>query len=99
MRVHRGVHKHLEAEADRLIKESFKGTKVVSEKSDVMTYWKWQKRYEREVFVPTGVADPSVRKGIFRRAYNPARPEMNSRDGHVPTPSRTGGLNSFLENN
>jgi hypothetical protein len=76
-----GIHRLLEDEADRLIKESLKNVTKHSEKSDILTPWKQMDRYRREVYSRSGVVDPSIRQGMFRRASNPSRPELNSRDG------------------
>lgn len=52
-----------------------------SEKSDILTPWKEQDRRNREVYVESGTPDPSVRRGMFHRAYNPERLDLNSREG------------------
>ncbi len=77
----RGIHLPLEAEANRLIRESLQGVTKHSEKSDILTPWKESERHRREVYVSSGTPDPSTRKGMFHRRTNPARPELNSRDG------------------
>ncbi len=77
----RGVHPQLEAQADRLIRESLKDVTKCSEKADILTPWKEQDRRRREVYVESGIPDPSVRKGMFHRAYNPERLDLNSREG------------------
>jgi hypothetical protein len=83
--IRRGVHAALEREANKLIQQSLKGITKFSEKADVLTPWKNNKRNKlREVFVPSGTPDPSHRKGMYHRAMNITRPELNSRDGHVP---------------
>jgi hypothetical protein len=76
-----GIHPELEDEANRIIRESLKGVTKRSEKSDVLTPWKEQDRRGREVYNTTGVAEPTMRQGMFHRAWNPARPELNSVDG------------------
>lgn len=94
-----GVHAALEAEANRLIKESLAGVTSHSAKSDILTPWKEGERYRREVYVESGVPDSSTRRGMFHRVLNPARPELNSRDGVAPARSRTGGtLAAFVAN-
>lgn len=98
----RGVFKPLEEEADRLLKESMAHITKHSEKKDVLTPWKRQARYKREVYVGSGVADPSIRRGMYHRAYNPARPDLNSRLGSAPSRGRRGfasGLAEFVEEN
>lgn len=75
-----GVAPHLEAEADRLIKESLAGVTRYSDKSDVLTPWKDQMRHRREVYNIHGVAEPQLRRGIFGRALNPDSPHLNSID-------------------
>lgn len=101
MPVRRGVHAPLEAEADRMIRESLRGVTKHSEKADILTPWKEQERYRREVYVVSGVPDPAIRRGSFHRAANPTRPELNSRDG-ISRPRQstgtTGSLASHVEN-
>lgn len=77
----RGVHRPLEDEANRLIRESLKGVTKHSEKADILTPWKEAERYRREVYVASGTPDQATRRGMFHRAVNPAYPELNSRDG------------------
>lgn len=76
-----GIHRLLEDEANRLIKESLRGVTKHSEKSDILTPWKQMERYRREVYSRSGVVDASIRRGMFHRASNPSKPELNSRDG------------------
>jgi len=102
-----GVHAVLEAEADRLIRESLIGVTSHSAKSDVLTAWKTAERYRREVYVSEGVPDASMRQGMFHRVLNRARPDLNSRDGLARhrdgvISTRGGGLDSlglFVQNN
>lgn len=99
--VRRGVHRPLEEEANRIIRESLKGVTKHSEKSDILTPWKEAERYRREVYVASGSPDQATRKGMFHRAANAARPELNSRDGvsrQRPSgmSSRTSGLADFV---
>lgn len=88
-----GVAPHLEAEADRLIKESLKGTTRFSDKDDILTPWKERMRHEREVFNSTGVADPAVRRGMYHRVKNTQHPHLNSTEGVV----RGGAIDSLSE--
>lgn len=107
-RMHYGVHALLEAEADALIKLSMRGQTKPSEKSDVLTPWKQDHRRKHEVYPNSGVADPSIRRGMFDRAANDVSTHLNSIDGHAPTlgggvvhaqgqPDRTFGLAAFIE--
>ncbi len=101
-RIRRGVFKPLEEEANRLLKESMADITKHSEKKDVLTPWKRQARYKREIYVRSGVADPQIRRGMYHRAYNPDRPDLNSRDGATPPRSRRSfaqGLAEFVEEN
>jgi hypothetical protein len=92
-----GVHQALEAEANRIIKESMIGITSQSAKSDILTPWKEKDRRDREVYTESGVPDAAVRKGIYHRAYNPASPHLNSRDG-VAVGSRTPStLRTFVQ--
>ena len=94
----RGVHANLEAEANRLIKESLAGVTSHSAKSDILTPWKETERHRREVYVADGVPDAATRRGMFYRSINPARPELNSRDGIARPRSRTGSsLQGFVD--
>lgn len=97
--VRRGVHRAMEEEANNLIRESLKGVTKHSEKADILTPWKEQARYRREVYVTNGVPDRAIRQGMFHRAVNSDKPELNSRDG-IARP-RTGGtksLSDFVDN-
>lgn len=107
-RMHHGVHHILEAEADALIKLSMKGQTRPSEKSDVLTPWKADHRRKYEIYPNTGIADPSVRQGMFNRAANDVSTHLNSIDGAAPSlgrgvvhpqgqPDRTFGLAAFIE--
>ena len=87
--VRSGIHPELEDEANRIIRESLKGVTKRSAKSDILTPWKEQDRRSREVYNVTGVADPSTRRGMFNRSWNPTRPELNSRDGVAAPANRT----------
>jgi hypothetical protein len=76
-----GIHPELEDEANRIIRESLRGVTARSAKSDILTPWKEQDRRSREVYNANGIAEPTSRMGMFHRAWNPARPELNSVDG------------------
>ena len=92
-----GVYRPLEDEADRLLKESMRGVTSQSAKSDILTPWKEKDRRDREVYTDSGVPDASMRKGIYNRAYNPASPHLNSRDGIVRgSRTRVQGLQSHV---
>lgn len=81
MRMHHGVHRVLEDEANRLIKESLRGVTKYRDKSDILTPWKEKNRAKREILTTSGFPEPAIRQGMFNRRHNPARPELNSRDG------------------
>lgn len=97
--VRRGVHRPLEDEANRLLRESLQGVTKHSEKSDLLTPWKEAERYRREVYVASGVPDQAVRKGMFHRAANATRPELNSRDsiGRARPGGSLGSLADFVD--
>jgi hypothetical protein len=90
-----GVHRPLEDEADRLIRESLRKVTKHSAKSDILTPWKESDRRSKEMYVASGVPDSSVRQGIFHRTINRSRPELNSREG-IARP-RTETLQAFYE--
>ena len=98
MRMRFGVHAALEAEADRLLKESLVDVKSHQAKSDILTPWKLQDRRRREVMVSTGTPDPAIRSGMFHRRLNPQYPHLNSRGGVYPA-MRDTGLRAFMDEN
>lgn len=84
LKLRNGTCRVLEEEADRLIAESLKGVTSRSAKSDILTPWKQEDRRNREIYPASGIADPAVRRGMFRRAWNPRHAHLNSRDGQYP---------------
>lgn len=94
--IRHGVHRALEDEADRLIRESLVGVTSQSAKRDILTPWKMKDRLEREVYSSSGSPDASTRSGMYNRAWNPAAPHLNSRDG-VTRGRRTDSMRSFAE--
>jgi len=76
-----GVHRPLEDEANRLIRESLVGVTSQAEKKDILTPWKEKDRREREVYTESGTPDAAARSGMYHRAWNPSMPHLNSRDG------------------
>jgi hypothetical protein len=95
MRLRNGTCRELEAQADELIKESLRGVTSREAKSDILTEWKQQDRWDHEVYPGSGTADPAVRKGQFSRAWNPKYPHLNSREGHYPVRRAQDGLDTF----
>jgi hypothetical protein len=83
-RLRNGVCRPLEDYADELIRLSLQGVTSRSAKSDILTPWKEEDRAKREILTSTGFADPAVRKGMFRRAWNSRHSHLNSRDGAFP---------------
>lgn len=78
MRLTRGVHAQLEAEADRIIHGHLKQITRHQDKSDILTPWKEQDRRSHEMYVGTGVPDPAERSGMFHRSLNPRHRHLNS---------------------
>jgi hypothetical protein len=76
-----GVHRELEAVANELLRQSLMGVTSMAAKSDLLTPWKEQDRKNREVYSNTGTADPSLRRGMYHRAWNSRDAHLNSRDG------------------
>lgn len=95
MRLRNGTCKELEAQADELIRQSLAGVTSRSAKSDILTPWKQQDRWDHEVYTGTGLADPAVRKGQFSRAWNSKYPHLNSREGHYPVKRAQDGLDTW----
>ena len=67
----------IESVADEMLRISMQGVTRYVDKSDILTPWKEDMRRRREILNSTGVADPAVRKGIYGRAANRDRPELN----------------------
>ena len=85
MRLRSGVCRPLEDYANELIRLSLEGVTSRSAKSDILTPWKEEDRARREILTSTGYADPAVRRGMFRRAWNSRHSHLNSRDGFFPS--------------
>lgn len=103
-RLRYGVHKELEAEADQLLKIDLGRTSSLASRSDILTPSKESLRRRKEILVPSGVPDPSVRQGMYNRAYNSQQVHLNSRDGissgggaRFQGSRSTEGLRSFVE--
>lgn len=79
--VRHGVHKPLEDAATEMIRQSLIGVTAMSDKADILTPWKETDRRRREVYVESGVPDPSSRRGLYHRAWNSNQEHLNSRDG------------------
>lgn len=95
-----GVHKPLEDEANRLLKESMAGITSQAAKRDILTPWKEKDRKDREIMVESGAPDSSTRRGMFHRVYNPASPHLNSREGTAVRGRRTNSsLRTFVQEN
>lgn len=86
-RMHFGVNPHLEAEADAIIRAATVKQRA-AEKTDILTPWKADNRRRHEVYPNGGIADSSVRQGMYERASNPTSPHLNSTDGHAPALGR-----------
>lgn len=78
MRLHRGVHPELEAEADAILRKALSGITRPEDKSDVLTPWKEADRRSREVYVAEGTPDPANRSGVFHRSLNTKHSHLNS---------------------
>jgi hypothetical protein len=94
MRLRNGTCRELEEQANALIRESLKGVTSREAKSDILTEWKQQDRWDHEVYPGSGVADPAVRKGQFTRVWNSKYPHLNSRDGFYPVRRAQDGLDT-----
>lgn len=92
-----GVHQALEAEANRIIKESMAGVTSQSAKSDILTPWKEKDRRDREVYTEVGIPDAALRKGMYHRAYNSSSLHLNSRDGVLRGTRLASTLHTFVQ--
>lgn len=79
-----GVDRTLEDAANEIIRESLAGVTKRSDKADILTPWKEMDRKSREVYSASGTVDAATRRGYFHRAWNPAHPHLNSREGVAP---------------
>lgn len=95
MRLRNGTCRELEDQADALLWASLKGITSREAKSDILTPWKQQDRWDHEVYASSGCADPAVRQGVFSRAWNPKYPHLNSRDGHYPVRRAQDGMDTY----
>jgi hypothetical protein len=86
MIVRQGVHKELEDAANEMLRVSMSGITKHSDKADILTPWKEQSRRSREVYVPSGSPDSSLRRGSFHRDWNSQAPHLNSVEGFAPPP-------------
>ena len=96
MRLRHGTCHELEAQADELLRQSLAGVTSRSAKSDILTPWKLEDRYNHEVYTAGGTADPAVRRGIYGRTWNPKHPHLNSRDGHYPVRRPQNGMDTYV---
>lgn len=80
-RVRYGTNLLLEEEADSILFAHLRNITNRQEKSDVLTPWKLKNRISHEVYTAAGFPDPSIRKGMYGRVLNRAKPHLNSRDG------------------
>lgn len=78
MRLVNGVHRALEDAADEMLREHLSGITRPADKADILTPWKEAARKRREIYVSSGVPDPSSRTGMFHRAINRKHPHLNS---------------------
>lgn len=78
MIVRHGVHGPLEAEANEILRMATSAITRHSDKSDILTPWKEASRRSREVLVPSGTPDASLREGNFHKVLNPSQPHLNS---------------------
>lgn len=66
-----GINNELEEQANAILREGRRGVTALSEKKDYLTEEQLNLRQSREVLNSNGVPDPSIMRGLYRRAYNP----------------------------
>lgn len=66
-----GINSDLEEQANAILREGRRGVTALSEKKDYLTEEQLSLRQAREVLNSNGFPDPSIRQGLYRRAYNP----------------------------
>lgn len=92
-RLRSGRCEDLESVADELLRRSLTGVTRYADKADILTPWKQTMRQRREVLTSSGFPDAAIRKGMYKRAANPVKLELNSRDGIAR--ARTRGVNHY----
>lgn len=80
-RVRYGTNLVLEEEANAILFPHLRSITSREEKSDILTPWKEKNRISHEVYTAAGFPDPSIRRGMYGRVLNRAKPYLNSRDG------------------
>lgn len=70
LRLKSGEDGALEEQAAALLAQARRGVTALSDKRDYLTFDQLQLRYRHEVMNHTGIADESLRSGLFRRAHN-----------------------------
>lgn len=86
-----GKHAPMEDAADEILRQHLSTVTKHSEKSDILTPWKEQARKSREVYVPSGTPDASLRRGNFHRSLNNSMPHLNSMESTRVPKSRGHG--------
>ena len=76
-----GINTDLEEQANAILREGRRGITALSEK-DYLTEEQLNLRQAREVLNTNGFPDPSIRSGLYRRAYSPL---AGSRPGRRPS--------------
>jgi len=66
-----GINSDLEEQANAILREGRRGITALSEKKDYLTEEQLNLRQAREVLNSNGFPDPSIRQGLYRRAYSP----------------------------
>ena len=69
--LYQGINAELEDPANAILREGRKGVTALSEKKDYLTEEQLNLRQAREVLNANGFPDPSIRQGLYRRAYSP----------------------------
>ncbi|MFF7198228.1 hypothetical protein ACFZAM_31530 [Streptomyces sp. NPDC008079] len=87
-RIRYGVAADLEAEADRILRDSFLEHPDPVAKALILTPWMQITRARREVYTSDGAPDSAVRRGLFHRVLNPVHRHLNGVEGVAARPSR-----------
>lgn len=72
-----GVYTNLEDLANEMLRRSLIGVTKYKDKADILTPWKEQMRQRREVLTSSGFPDSAIRKGMYKKAANASKPELN----------------------
>ena len=82
VRAKNGIDWNLEDQANRILADGRRGTTKHSEMTDYLSPSQLARRMNREVYPASGIPDPHLVSGLFKRSYIPER-KAGPRDGRL----------------